>query len=311
MSDENNSFGSFVKILIGIGLAVLVFMSYMLAEQQGWVNTNLASRILQGVADGKAARAEKAEAAPAAPRKTGIDDSKVFVDETPAPAAQPAPEPAKPAEPATAAPAETQDETPAGSGEEPAASDESGDSDSSSDDDGDDDSASSDDSGDDSASDEGGESEPAPAAESAPAKPKKLDYAEIARKKSTWPKAVQIRVKGTKIPLLNNRGTEIGKVEIPVGTRVFIRKVGPTGVLEVKSSVTGQVFVVHASRTTFKKLYTGKPISDGLVAAGSASSSSSAASDDSGDDSSGDSDDSGDSDSSSDDSGDDFFDDDF
>lgn len=299
MSDENNSFGSFVKILIGIGLAVLVFMSYMLAEQQGWVNTNLASRILQGVADGKAARAEKAEAAPAAPRKTGIDDSKVFVDETPAPAAQPAPEPAKPAEPATAAPAETQDEKPAGSDEEPAASDDSGDSDSSSDD------------GDDSASDESGESEPAPAAESAPAKPKKLDYAEIARKKSTWPKAVQIRVKGTKIPLLNNRGTEIGKVEIPVGTRVFIRKVGPTGVLEVKSSVTGQVFVVHASRTTFKKLYTGKPISDGLVAAGSASSSSSAASDDSGDDSSGDSDDSGDSDSSSDDSGDDFFDDDF
>lgn len=306
MSDENNSFGSFVKILIGIGLAVLVFMSYMLAEQQGWVNTNLASRILQGVADGKAARAEKAEAAPAAPRKTGIDDSKVFVDETPAPAAQPAPEPAKPAEPATAAPAETQNEAPAESGESSEGSDET----ESSDDSGEAES-SGDGAGDDSASDESGESEPAPAAESAPAKPKKLDYAEIARKKSTWPKAVQIRVKGTKIPLLNNRGTEIGKVEIPVGTRVFIRKVGPTGVLEVKSSVTGQVFVVHASRTTFKKLYTGKPISDGLVAAGSASSSSSAASDDSGDDSSGDSDDSGDSDSSSDDSGDDFFDDDF
>ena len=76
MSDENNSFGSFVKILIGIGLAVLVFMSYMLAEQQGWVNTNLASRILQGVADGKAARAEKAEDAHAAAGKTGIDNSK-------------------------------------------------------------------------------------------------------------------------------------------------------------------------------------------------------------------------------------------
>lgn len=307
MSDENNSFGSFVKILIGIGLAVLVFMSYMLAEQQGWVNTNLASRILQGVADGKAARAEGAKAAPAAQRKAGLDDSKIFVDEKPAPAAQPAPEPAKPAEPETPpAPAATQDETPAESGESSEGSDETESSDGSGEADSSDDGA-----GDDSASDESGESEPAPAAESAPAKPKKLDYAKIARKKSTWPKAVQIRVKGTKIPLLNNRGTEIGKVEIPVGTRVFIRKVGPTGVLEVKSATTGQVFVVHASRTTFKKLYTGKPISDGLVAAGSASASSSDASDDSGDDSSGDSGDSDDSDSSSDDSGDDFFDDDF
>lgn len=298
MSDKNNSFGSFVKILIGIGLAILVFMSYMLAEQQGWVNTNLASRILRGVEDGKAERAEKADASPAAQRKTGIDDAKVFVNETPAPAAQPAPAPVQPAAPETPEPETTQDEPSAESSDSEPAPEDS------------DETPSSDDSGDSSSKDasanEGGESEPAPAAESAPEKPKKLDYAEIARKKSTWPKAVQIRVKGTKIPLLNDRGVEIGKVEIPVGTRIFVRKVGPTGVLEVKSAVTGQVFVVHASRTTFKKLYTGKPISDGPVAAGSASASSS--DDASGDDASGGSDDS---DSSSDDSDDDFFDDDF
>ncbi len=295
MQQKHNTFGSFIKILIGVGLAVLIFMSYMLAEQQGWVNTNIAGRILRGVEDGKAIReSRKAEAAQNTPAKHS--DAKIFG------------EPAAPSKATLAAPEKTDapEEKP-----EPAADTNESD-DFASDDFGSDesaesgDSASSDESGNDDSADKP-DSKPAPAAK--PGKSKKLDYAEVARKKNTWPKAVQMRVKGTMISLRDKNGNEITKIEVPVGTRLFVRKVTDRGVLEVKNAVNGQIFQVHASRTTFSRLYTGKPISDGLVASGDApAKSSSPSSSSSSDDDFG----SDDSDSGSDDfSDDDFFDDDF
>lgn len=298
MQQKHNTFGSFIKVLIGVGLAVLIFMSYMLAEQQGWVNTNIAGRILRGVEDGKAIReSRKAEAAQSAqntPAKNS--DAKIFG------------EPAAPSTVTLTAPAknEAQEEKP-----EPAAdkddADDFGSDDAGSDDSGD--SAGSDESSDESADKD--DSKPAPAAK--PAKSKKIDYAEVARKKNTWPKAVQMRVKGTMVSIRDKNGNEVTKIEVPVGTRLFVRKVTDRGVLEVKNAVNGQIFQVHASRTTFSRLYTGKTISDGLVASGDAptkSKSSSSSSSSSSDDDFG-SDDS-DSGSGSDDfSDDDFFDDDF
>ena len=298
MQQKHNTFGSFIKVLIGVGLAVLIFMSYMLAEQQGWVNTNIAGRILRGVEDGKAIReSRKAEAAQSAqntPAKNS--DAKIFG------------EPAAPSTVTLTAPAknEAQEEKP-----EPAAdkddADDFGSDDAGSDDSGD--SAGSDESSDESA--DKADSKPAPAAK--PAKSKKIDYAEVARKKNTWPKAVQMRVKGTMVSIRDKNGNEVTKIEVPVGTRLFVRKVTDRGVLEVKNAVNGQIFQVHASRTTFSRLYTGKTISDGLVASGDAptkSKSSSSSSSSSSDDDFG-SDDS-DSGSGSDDfSDDDFFDDDF
>ena len=295
MQQKHNTFGSFIKVLIGVGLAVLIFMSYMLAEQQGWVNTNIAGRILRGVEDGKAIReSRKAEAAQSAqntPAKNS--DAKIFG------------EPAAPSTVTLTAPAknEAQEEKP-----EPAA-DKDDANDFGSDDAGSDDSAGSDESSDESA--DKADSKPAPAAK--PAKSKKIDYAEVARKKNTWPKAVQMRVKGTMVSIRDKNGNEVTKIEVPVGTRLFVRKVTDRGVLEVKNAVNGQIFQVHASRTTFSRLYTGKTISDGLVASGDAptkSKSSSSSSSSSSDDDFG-SDDS-DSGSGSDDfSDDDFFDDDF
>lgn len=298
MQQKHNTFGSFIKVLIGVGLAVLIFMSYMLAEQQGWVNTNIAGRILRGVEDGKAIReSRKAEAAQSAqntPAKNS--DAKIFG------------EPAAPSTVTLTAPAknEAQEEKP-----EPAAdkddADDFGSDDAGSDDSGD--SAGSDESSDESADKD--DSKPAPAAK--PAKSKKIDYTEVARKKNTWPKAVQMRVKGTMVSIRDKNGNEVTKIEVPVGTRLFVRKVTDRGVLEVKNAVNGQIFQVHASRTTFSRLYTGKTISDGLVASGDAptkSKSSSSSSSSSSDDDFG-SDDS-DSGSGSDDfSDDDFFDDDF
>lgn len=296
MAKENNTFGSFIKVLIGIGLAVLIFMSYMLAEQQGWVNTDIASRILRGVEDGKAMR-EEAEKRQAEKQEAAANEQK-----TTAPAAQntqPEPSP-KQAEPAKSEePANTDDS---------ASDDDFGDDDSSDTSSDSDDSSSDDSASDDSASDDSAGEEPKAAPAETSSKPKKLDFSEIARKRSTWPKAVHVRVKGTKIPLLDRYGNAIGQVELPIGTRLFVRKVSSTGILEVKSASNGQVFQLHHSRTTFRKLYTGKPISDGLVAT-SSSSSSASSSNESSDDSS---DDSDSDDSSSDDFGDDdFFDDDF
>ncbi len=296
MPQEHNTFGSFIKVLIGVGLAVLIFMSYMLAEQQGWVNTNIAGRILRGVEDGKAIReSRKAEAAQSAqntPAKNS--DAKIFGE----PAAAPAP-----TTPSAPVKTETPEEKPEPATDKDDAddfgSDESGDSD---------DSASSDESNNDDSADKP-DSKPAPAAK--PAKSKKLDYAEVARKKNAWPKAVQMRVKGTMISIRDKNGNEVTKIEVPVGTRLFVRKVTDRGVLEVKNAVNGQIFQVHASRTTFSRLYTGKPISDGLVAAGDAptkgNSSSSSSSSSSDDDFGSDDSDSGDDDFSDDD----FFDDDF
>ncbi|MBR5622865.1 MAG: hypothetical protein IKW49_06750 [Opitutales bacterium] len=294
MQQKHNTFGSFIKVLIGVGLAVLIFMSYMLAEQQGWVNTNIAGRILRGVEDGKAIRESRKAEAQNTPAKNS--DAKIFG------------EPAAPSTVTLTAPAknEAQEEKP-----EPAAdkddADDFGSDDAGSDDSGD--SAGSDESSDESA--DKADSKPAPAAK--PAKSKKIDYAEVARKKNTWPKAVQMRVKGTMVSIRDKNGNEVTKIEVPVGTRLFVRKVTDRGVLEVKNAVNGQIFQVHASRTTFSRLYTGKTISDGLVASGDAptkSKSSSSSSSSSSDDDFG-SDDS-DSGSGSDDfSDDDFFDDDF
>lgn len=292
MSKDNNSFGSFIKIMIGIGLAVLIFMSYMLAEQQGWVNTDIASRILRGVEEGRAVREAEKQAAEqkAAQQQTVAKEQKVAVVSTPAEKAEPTP--AK---------------------EEPTSSDDFDDTgddadDSSSDDDFDIDD-SDDASSDDSASDDAAEKEEPKATPAAtPTKSKKLDFGQIAYKRATWPKAVQVRVKGTKVPLLNEYGNKIGQIELPMGTRLFVLKVLPTGILEVKSASSGQVFQLHYSRTTFRKLYTGKPISDGLVAAGESESSSDSSDDSSSDESS---DDSSDDDFDDDFDDDDFFDDDF
>lgn len=293
MSDNNNSFGSFLKILLGIGLAVLIFMSYMLAEQRGWVNTNFASRILQGVEDGKAIR--EAEEQTAREKRQAEEAAKA---EAKKPVAVPAPKKEAPkAEPVPAADANEQsgeatDEPAGDESEDSSASDEAGD-----------------ESDDFSSEETTEESTPQETPKAAPTKPKKLDFSEIARKKHTWPKAVVVRVKGTRVPLLDKYGNSIGKIEIPIGSRLYVRKVTSTGILEVKSAKTGQVFKLHHSRTTFRKLYTGKPISDGLVASrpsGAPATEDSTSSDESSDES----DDFGsDDDSSGDD--DDFFDDDF
>ena len=258
------------------------------------MNTNIAGRILRGVEDGKAIRESRKAEAQNTPAKNS--DAKIFG------------EPAAPSTVTLTAPAknEAQEEKP-----EPAAdkddADDFGSDDAGSDDSGD--SAGSDESSDESA--DKADSKPAPAAK--PAKSKKIDYAEVARKKNTWPKAVQMRVKGTMVSIRDKNGNEVTKIEVPVGTRLFVRKVTDRGVLEVKNAVNGQIFQVHASRTTFSRLYTGKTISDGLVASGDAptkSKSSSSSSSSSSDDDFG-SDDS-DSGSGSDDfSDDDFFDDDF
>lgn len=301
-----------MKILLGVGITVLVFMSYMLAEQRGWVNTNIAERILRGVEDGKAIREKQSEQS-ANEQKDSVKNVPAETDSAPVSKAQstetpaPAPVPAKPAEP------------------EPAAEADSGSDDFDSDGFDSDDGANSDSASDDSddfsdSSEEQPEDAPEKAAEKTPekplaksTKPKKLDYSEVARKRDAWPKAVQMRIKGTKIPMLNKNGVKIGEIEVPVGTRLFVRKVTDRGVLEVKSAVNGQIFQVHASRTTFSRLYTGKPISAGLKASSSASSGDSASSDDFGDSedsTSSDDSDSGD-DSDDDFSDDDFFDDDF
>lgn len=298
MSDNNNnSFGSFLKILLGIGIAVLIFMSYMLAEQRGWVNTNFASKILQGVEDGKAIReAEEQVAKAQEAKKTAQAESQKSVN-------VPAPEPKK-EEPKSeeVAPADV-----ASQQVDDSASD-AGDNGSADDLDSDETSDESDDFGGDEAADESTPQEETPKA--APAKPKKLDFAEIAGRKSTWPKTVHVRVKGTRVPLLDKYGNAIGKIEIPIGTRLYVRKVTSTGVLEVKSAKTGQIFKLHHSRTTFRKIYTGKPISDGLVASrssGAPAADSSSASEESSDES----DDFGSDDDSSGSDDDDFFDDDF
>lgn len=297
MPDNNNSnsLGTFLKILLGIGLAVLIFMSYMLAEQRGWVNTNFASRILQGVEDGKAIR--EAEEQTAREKRQAEEAAKAETKKT---VDVPAPEPKKeepkaepvPADDATEQSDEVTDEPANDESVEPSTSDESGDE--------------SDDFGNEETTEE---STPQETPKAAPAKPKKLDFSEIARKKHTWPKAVVVRVKGTRVPLLDKYGNSIGKIEIPIGSRLYVREVTSTGILEVKSAKTGQIFKLHHSRTTFRKLYTGKPISDGLVASRPSGAS---ATEDSGssDESSNESDDFGsDDDSSGDD--DDFFDDDF
>lgn len=299
MQQNNNTFGSFIKILIGVGLAILIFMSYMLAEQQGWVNTNIAIRILRGVEDGKAVRETRDAQKQAAPKTASNSDQKIFGDTASTPAPAPAQNEPAPVTPKT----ESDDSAKADEGEDFSSDDLSDDS-------GDDSAASNDDSGSDSDSTASDANTAKPAA-----KPKKIDYAEVARKRSTWPKAVQMRVKGTKIPMLDKYGNKIGEIEVPVGTRLFVRKVSNRGILEVKSAVNGQVFQVHASRTTFSRLYTGKPISDGLTASSGGSSGGSESSSDDSDNSddfgSDDSDDSADDSDSGSDSEDDFSDDDF
>lgn len=298
MSNNNdNSFGSFMKILLGIGLAVLIFMSYMLAEQRGWVNTNFAERILQGVEDGKANREAEEQlarekqkletATQAKPQKSVAIPAPAQKKEAPKVVAP------VPADNESEQSDDTTDENEAGGSEDDSASDEGS---NESDGFGDEDTSS--------------ESTPQEAPEVVPAKPKKLDFTEIAGKKSTWPKTVRVRVKGTRVSLFDKYGNPIGKIEIPIGTRLFVRNVTSTGVLEVKSAKTGQIFKLHHSRTTFRKVYTGKPISDGLIASRSSGAPATADSASDSEESSDESDDFGSDDDSS-DSDDDFFDDDF
>ncbi len=144
---------------------------------------------------------------------------------------------------------------------------------------------------------------------------KKIDYAVVATRPGTWPNAVQVKTAGTRITLTDKNKKPIGSLELPVGTRVFVTNVNKDGLLSVRDE-KGRTFSIHASRTTFRKLYTGKPIKmdvarssgGGSSSSSSSSKKSSAASDDFDDD-----DDSGgsSSSSSSSDDDDDFFDDDF
>ncbi len=288
MANDKGYTGLILKIVIGMILAALIFISWMTAEQRGWVNTDIAGTILRQVDAGKANVAAERENAAKGARATATAQATT----NPAPAPQQA----------VAA-------TPAASN-----SDDNNDSDdSASGDDSDSDNTDSDSDNNDSSDD----AEPATDKNAAPkaatkAAPKKIDYTVVAKRPATWPKVVQVRTAGSRVTLTDKNKRPIGKVEIPVGTRVFIVNVDRNGLLTVRNEA-GQTFSIHATRTTFRKLYTGKPLatvvrgeSSSSYSGGGSSSKKSAASDDFDDE---DDDDSGSSGGSDDD--DDFFDDDF
>ncbi len=301
MANNNNNsfFSSLLKIAIGIFLAVLVFMAYLLCEQRGWVNTNIADILLAKVEDGKAINAEaekKAEEArkqattkaekEAALEKVAREEAARRERERVAAAA----EAAKSAESVPAESTESDDE----------ASDEE---------------ESTDDSSDEGTSNEGEEAsdesesqEDAPAPVAAPEKKKiTINYALISISKNTWPSSIRITREGTKIPITDSNGRKIGETRIPKNTRVFILDMNNNGVLTVRNANNkNQVFKIHATRTNFKKAYiaqmTATPASAPGEDSGEDSASDKESSEDSEDSANEDSDESSD---------DDFFDDDF
>lgn len=302
MANNNNNsfFSSLLKIAIGIFLAVLIFMAYLLCEQRGWVNTNIADILLAKVESGKAINAEakkKAEEArkqattkaekEAALAKVAQEEAARRERERVAAAA----EATKAAESVPAESTESDDE----------ASDEEESSDESSDE-------GTNDNGEE-ASDESESQEAAPAPVATPKKKKiTINYASISIRKNTWPSSIRITREGTKIPITDSNGRKIGETRIPKNTRVFILDMNNNGVLTVRNANNkNQVFKIHATRTNFKKAYiaqmTATPASAPSEDSGEDSASDDESSENSGEDSA-----SEDSDESSDD---DFFDDDF
>ncbi|MCD8283127.1 MAG: hypothetical protein LUD39_01105 [Opitutae bacterium] len=288
MANDKGYTGLILKIVIGMILAALIFISWMTAEQRGWVNTDIAGTILRQVDAGKANVAAERENAAKGARATSTAQA------TTSPVL--APQQAIVATPAASNSDDNNDSDDSASGDDSDSDNTDSDSDSSDDD-----------------------AKPAADNNAAPkaatkAAPKKIDYAVVAKRPATWPKAVQVRTAGSRVTLTDKNKRPIGKVEIPVGTRVFIVNVDRNGLLTVRNEA-GQTFSIHATRTTFRKLYTGKPLatvvrgeSSSSYSGGGSSSKKSAASDDFDDD---DDDDSGSSGGSGSDDDDDFFDDDF
>ncbi len=273
---DNNAVGVFIKILIGMFLAILLFMSYMLAEQRGWVGTNVAEEILKKVEDGKANNAaEKAKKDTAEKNAAETKKSVPAAEKSEEKAPEIVPE-SKNSNEESASEENSDEEN--GDPEEEEEEEEN--------------------------SDEQTSEESSLSAKKSTSK--KIDFAVVSKKKAPWPNAVEVRVDGTNVLMRDNKGIVIGKVGVPKGTRLFVKNVSPTGILEVADH-NGKVFEIHASRTTFRKLYTGKPISASVArsSAGTSKKSSSKS-----DDYDFESDDSEDEDSPSDDD-DDFFDDDF
>ena len=270
---------SLTKILLGVGLAVLVFMSWMLAEQRGWVNTDISGTILNKIDDGKAVKKAQDEAkkeAEKAKTQAAENEPAETVKETPAPA------PVKTDDPADDFSDSSNNEEPSASDDEPATTD-------------DDEPA------------ETSEETPEPAkTEPAKKSSKKFSYADVARRPGTWPNAVIVTAKGTKIPLLDASGNKIGETNLPVGRRLYVKKLSASGVLTVEAPEIRQVFEIHASRTNFRKIYTEKP---SVSIPAPAKSDDTSSGDDSADED--DSDDSGSKSSGSSSGDNDFFDDDF
>ncbi len=294
MANDKGYTGLILKIVIGMILAALIFISWMTAEQRGWVNTDIAGTILRQVDAGKAnVEAERENAAKGARATT-------TAQATTSPAPAPQQQTTVAATPAASSSDDNNDSDDSASGDDSDSDNTDSDSDST-------DSDSSDD-----------DAKPAADNNAAPkaatkAAPKKIDYTVVAKRPATWPKVVQVRTAGSRVTLTDKNKRPIGKVEIPVGTRVFIVNVDRNGLLTVRNEA-GQTFSIHASRTTFRKIYTGKPLATTVRGGGSSSysgggssSKKSAASDDFDDDD----DDSDSSGGSGSDDDDDFFDDDF
>ncbi len=88
--------------------------------------------------------------------------------------------------------------------------------------------------------------------------PRKIDYTTISKHPEVWPKAVRIRTAGSRVIISDDDHQPIGKVVLPVGTRVFVLKVARNGILTVRSE-SGLTFNIHATRTTFVNLYPRAP----------------------------------------------------
>lgn len=252
MANNNNNsfFSSLLKIAIGIFLAVLVFMAYLLCEQRGWVNTNIADILLAKVEDGKAINAEAEKKAEEARKQAATKAEKEAALEKVAQEEAARRERERLAAAAEAEAAKAAESVPAESTE--------------SDDEASDEEETSDDSSDEGTSDEGEEAsdesesqEAAPAPVAAPEKKKiTINYALISIRKNTWPSSIRITREGTKIPITDSNGRKIGETRIPKNTRVFILNMNDRGVLTVQNANNkNQVFKIHATRTNFKKAY--------------------------------------------------------
>lgn len=88
--------------------------------------------------------------------------------------------------------------------------------------------------------------------------PRKIDYTTISKHPEVWPKAVRIRTAGSRVIISDDDLQPIGKVVLPVGTRVFVLKVARNGILTVRSE-SGLTFNIHATRTTFSNFYPRTP----------------------------------------------------